>query len=72
VSKVRTILICHHDDRINRLGLAGWVGSFTDLVGLIVIRETKDRLGRRIRANCVGALRYPYLSHHPAARIARP
>jgi formyl transferase-like protein len=58
---MRTVLICHHDDPINRRGLAAWLGSFTDLVGLIVIRETEGRLLRRVRRELrrVGPLRFP-------------
>jgi hypothetical protein len=57
---VKTILICHHDDRLNREGLAAWLGSFTDLAGLIVIREPRGRVMRRIRREIrrVGLLRF--------------
>jgi len=58
--RMRTVLICHHDDPMNRRGLAAWLGSFTDLVGLVVIRENKKRLARRIRREIrrVGLLRF--------------
>jgi len=57
---MRTVLICHHDDPINREGLAGWLGSFTDLAGLVVIQETRGRLGRRIRREIsrIGLIRF--------------
>ena len=57
---MRTILICHHDDPINREGLAAWLASFSDLLGLVVIREPRQRLGRRIRREVrrVGVLRF--------------
>jgi hypothetical protein len=59
--RIRSVLICHHDDPVNRQGLAAWLASFTDLVGLVVIRETKGRLIRRIRREVrrVGLLRFP-------------
>ncbi len=59
--RMRTLLFCHHDDPVNRQGLAGWLASFTDLVGLVVIREDHGRLLRRVRRELrrVGALRFP-------------
>jgi hypothetical protein len=58
---VRSVLICHHDDPLNRQGLAAWLASFSDLVGLIVIRESKGRVARRVRRELrrVGVLRFP-------------
>jgi hypothetical protein len=57
---MRTVLICHHDDPISKEGLAGWLDSFSDLVGIVVIRETSGRLTRRVRREIrrVGALRF--------------
>jgi hypothetical protein len=45
----RTVLICHHDEPLNRIGLARWLSSFTELAGVIVIREPKAALWTRIR-----------------------
>jgi folate-dependent phosphoribosylglycinamide formyltransferase PurN len=45
----RTALICHHDDPLNRYGLARWLASFTDLAGVVVIREPKARFWKRVR-----------------------
>src|SRR5579872_367404 len=58
---MRTLLICHDDDALNREGLARWLASFSDLTGLVVLRETKTRLWRRIRREVrrVGWLRFP-------------
>ena len=58
---MRTVLICHEDDDLNRTGLARWLVSFTDLVGIVSLRETRSRLLRRVRRelNRVGALRFP-------------
>ena len=45
----RSVLICHDEDRLNRLALAQWMGSFSDVAGIVSIRETADRKKRRIR-----------------------
>jgi hypothetical protein len=46
---VRTLLICHHDNPLNRDALPGWLASFSELVGIVVITETKGRRLRRLR-----------------------
>jgi folate-dependent phosphoribosylglycinamide formyltransferase PurN len=49
-SKVlRSALICHAGDDLNRIGLAQWLASFTDLVGIVELHETSGRLLRRIQ-----------------------
>ena len=45
---MRTLLICHHDAPLDREGLVRWLGSFSDIVGTVVIREPPRRLRRRI------------------------
>jgi Formyl transferase len=57
---LRTVLICHHDEPLTAHGLARWLASFTDLAGLVVIHETKQRFWRRIRREIrrVGILRF--------------
>jgi len=45
----RTVLICHHDEPLNRFALARWLASFTELAAIIVIHEPPARLQRRIR-----------------------
>jgi hypothetical protein len=45
----RTVLICHHDEPLNRFALARWLASFTDLAALIVVIEPKSALWARIR-----------------------
>lgn len=45
----RSVLICHDEDRLNREALAQWMASFSDLAGIVSIRETADRKKRRIR-----------------------
>jgi len=46
---MRTVLICHHDEPLNRFGLARWMASFSDLAAIIDIHEPPARLWRRIR-----------------------
>lgn len=57
---MRTVLICHADDVLNREGLARWLASFSDLSGVLVLKETKKRLWRRVRREVkrVGAIRF--------------
>jgi Formyl transferase len=46
---MRTLLICHDDAPLDREGLARWLGSFSEFVGSVVIREPGGRLKKRIR-----------------------
>jgi folate-dependent phosphoribosylglycinamide formyltransferase PurN len=46
---MRTALICHHDNALNREVLPRWLASFSDLAGVVVITETKERSRRRLR-----------------------
>jgi folate-dependent phosphoribosylglycinamide formyltransferase PurN len=57
---VQTLLVCHHDAPLHRLGLARWLASFSDLTGIVEIREPRQRLWRRIRRELrrVGPLRF--------------
>jgi hypothetical protein len=57
---VRTLLICHADDPMNREGLARWLASFSDLTGVVEIREVRQRLWQRVRREVrrVGLLRF--------------
>ncbi len=45
---MRTLLICHHDNPLNREVLPGFLDSSSDLVGVVVIHETRGRLARRL------------------------
>ncbi len=58
--KPRSVLICHHDEPLNRFGLGRWLASFTELAAIIVVREPQARLLRRIRREIrrVGILRF--------------
>src|SRR5262249_15467192 len=46
---MRTLLICHAGDTLNQVGLARWLASFSQVTGIVVIRETRHRLLRRIQ-----------------------
>ncbi len=46
---MRTALICHHDNRLNREVLPRWLQSFSDLGGVVVITETGARLRKRMQ-----------------------
>jgi len=46
---MRSVLICHHDEPLNRFGLSRWLASFSDLVAIIDLHEPPGRLWRRVR-----------------------
>lgn len=46
---MKTLLICHHGAAINEEGIARWLGSFSTVVGLVVVREPRGKVLRRIR-----------------------
>ena len=46
---MKTILICHHNAPLNRESLAHWLASFSDLVGIVLIREPRNKLFRRVK-----------------------
>lgn len=43
------MLICHDGYSLDQEAMARWLGSFSNLVGLIVLRENKQQIWRRIR-----------------------
>ncbi len=45
----RAVLMCHAESRLNRDGIARWLGSFTDLVGMVVIDERGSHTKTRVR-----------------------
>ena len=57
---MRTLLICHAGEALDREGLARWLGSFSDHVGTLVIQEPRARMRRRIAREIarVGFLRF--------------
>src|SRR5215472_5397373 len=46
---MKTALICHHDDELNRIALPRWMASFSQLAGLVIIRETDKQKRNRIK-----------------------
>jgi folate-dependent phosphoribosylglycinamide formyltransferase PurN len=46
---VRTALICHHDNLLNREVLPRWLQTFSNLVGVVIINEMGARLRRRMQ-----------------------
>ena len=58
--RLRTVLICHDDETLNRQALPRWMASFTDLAGIVVIREPQSRFWKRIKREIkrVGILRF--------------
>jgi hypothetical protein len=60
VIQPKSVLICHHDEPLNRFGLARWMASFSDLAAIVVIREPGARLKKRIGSEIqrVGLLRF--------------
>jgi hypothetical protein len=60
VSALRTLLVCHDGARIDQDLLARWLGSFSELGGVLVLRESGGRFGRRVRRELarVGPLRF--------------
>jgi folate-dependent phosphoribosylglycinamide formyltransferase PurN len=55
-----SVLICHHDEPLNRFGMARWLASWTDLAAVVIIREPSSRLRKRVRREFerVGPLRF--------------
>jgi formyl transferase-like protein len=46
---MRTFLICHEEEELNRTALARWLASFSTLAGMIVLRETGKQKRRRMK-----------------------
>jgi hypothetical protein len=57
---MKTILICHEDMKIDREGISRWLASFSDLAGIVVLRERNDRKNQRIKREIkrVGLIRF--------------
>jgi len=49
-SHLRTVLICHRGALLDREGVAAWLASFSDLVGIVELTESSGRTMQRIRA----------------------
>src|SRR5438045_9642842 len=48
-ARMRTLLICHAGAALDEQALARWLASFSELVGVIVLREPKQRMWRRVK-----------------------
>jgi hypothetical protein len=59
-TRPRVVLMCHAESVLNRIGIARWLASFADLVGMVVIAETPDANVRRVKSEIrrVGLLRF--------------
>lgn len=57
---MRTFLICHEEETLNRVALPRWLSSFSTVAGLLVLRETAQQKRRRIKREMkrVGVLRF--------------
>jgi hypothetical protein len=57
---MRTMLICHEDAALDREGLVRWLNAFSTVAGVVVIREPKTRLRKRVAREMkrVGAWRF--------------
>src|SRR5919109_3407490 len=45
---MRTALICHHDNPLNREVLPRFMETFSDVAGVVVIRERPGRMKKRL------------------------
>jgi folate-dependent phosphoribosylglycinamide formyltransferase PurN len=59
-NRPRSVVICHHDEPLSRLGLPRWLSTWSDVVLVIVVREPTARLKQRVRREIkrVGPLRF--------------
>jgi hypothetical protein len=57
---MKTLLICHDGAQLDQVLLARWLGSFSNLAGIVVIQEPSSRTWRRVRREIkrVGILRF--------------
>lgn len=46
--KGRSVIICHAEDPLDLAGMTAWLGSFTQLVGVVIITEPPARKRRRV------------------------
>jgi methionyl-tRNA formyltransferase len=59
-ARMRTLLICHDGALLDQEGLRQWLASFSDLAGVIVLREPGKRTWRRVirEVKRVGMVRF--------------
>lgn len=60
----RSVLICHEDSLLDREGLSRWLGSFSDLAGIVILREKSGRKFQRVKREIkrVGVVRFADVS----------
>ncbi len=56
---IKTLLMCHEGNRLSQEGLARWLASFSNLTGIVKLREPSGTLFKRVRSEMrrVGPLR---------------
>lgn len=59
-SRPSAVLICHEGATLNHEGIARWLASFSDLRGIVVLRETLAQRRQRVRREVrrLGVLRF--------------
>ncbi len=57
---MKTLLICHEGAHLSQFGMSRWLASFSNLVGIIVLKEKKQRIFKRIKREIVrvGIIRF--------------
>lgn len=57
---MKTLLICHEGATLDEKAMPRWLASFSDLTGVVVIRENRQRVWKRIRREIkrTGGLRF--------------
>ena len=57
---MKTLLICHSDSIISKKIISSWLQSFSELSGIVIISETKNRFAVRVKHEIkrVGILRF--------------
>ncbi len=60
----RSVLICHEDSLLDREGLSRWLASFSDIAGIVVLREKSGRKFQRVKREIkrVGIARFADVS----------
>lgn len=46
---MKTVLICHDGDGFDQKALPRWLASFSDLAGMVVLREGTEQIRRRVK-----------------------
>ena len=61
---IRSVLICHEDSLLDREGISLWLGSFSELAGIVILREKSGRKFQRVKREVkrVGIARFADVS----------